>query len=88
MRFELLEILRCPEDFTMLTVASTALIDDVNAAIREERLVNRAGKQIRDVINEGLVRAAGDVLYPIVDEIPVMLRDEAIELKQLGHHVA
>jgi len=31
-----------------------------------------------------LLREAGDLLYPIVDQIPVMLYDEAIALDQLN----
>ena len=37
----------------------------------------------RETIDGGLVRAAGDVLYPIVDQIPVLLVDESIALSQL-----
>ena len=84
MRREVLEILRCPEDRTTLAVASAELVDQVNSAIREGRLVNRAGKRLEQVLGGSLVRAAGDVMYPIVDDIPVLLRDEAIELNQLG----
>ncbi len=84
MRPEVLEILRCPEDRTTLTMASAEMIDEINAAIRGERLFNRAGKRVEHIIDGGLMRAGGDVLYPIVDQIPVLLRDESIELKQLA----
>jgi uncharacterized protein YbaR (Trm112 family) len=31
------------------------------------------------------MRAKGDVMYPILDGIPVLVKDEAIPLAQLGH---
>ena len=31
------------------------------------------------------MRADGDLLYPIIDGIPVLVRDEAIALDQLQH---
>jgi uncharacterized protein YbaR (Trm112 family) len=83
MRVEVLSILRCPETRTPLDAASDALVNEINAAIRAGRLVDRSGKAIVETIDGGLVRAAGDVLYPIVDQIPVLLVDESIALSQL-----
>ena len=83
MHAEILSILRCPQDHTPLDVASDALVDDVNAVIRAGRLIDRGGKPIACGIDGGLVRAAGDVLYPIIEEIPVLLVDESISLDQL-----
>ncbi len=81
---EVLSILRCPESRTPLDAASDALINEINAAIRAGHVVDRAGKTVVATIDGGLVRAAGDVLYPIVDQIPVLLADESIALSQLG----
>lgn len=83
MNDELLAILRCPEDHSLLSQAEAPLVSRLNAAIQEGRLVNRAGQRVERPIEGGLVRAAGDVLYPIVDQIPIMLQDEAIALAQL-----
>ena len=81
---ELLSILRCPEDRSALTPASDTVVEQINAAIRDGRLVNRAGNRLERRIDGGLMRAANDVLYPIMDQIPVLLRDEAISLDHLG----
>ena len=43
-------------------------------------LTNRAGEPVRERLDGGLVRADGKVLYPIREDIPVMLVDEAIPL--------
>ena len=77
---ELLDILVCPENHTRLELADDRLIAYLNQAIEEGRLTNRGGEKIGTPLDGGLVRADGRVLYPIIDEIPVMLLDEAIEL--------
>jgi uncharacterized protein len=81
----LLAILRCPEDHSQLLPADEATVADINSAIRAGRIRNRAGQRLETPIDGGLVRAAGDLLYPIADQIPVMLSDEAIPLEDTGH---
>jgi len=83
MRNELAGMLRCPEDRSALSPADPALVLRLNSAIRAGRLRNRRGQQVAETIDSGLVRAAGDMLYPIVDGIPVLLQDEAIPLEQI-----
>ena len=84
MNNQLLGILRCPQDHTALAEADGGLLAQVNSAIRDGRVSNHSGKRLSQPIDGGLVRAAGDVLYPIVDGIPLLLRDEAIALDRLG----
>lgn len=82
-RNELFDILRCPENHASLVPADDALVAELNALIRSGRLRNQAGREVLQTIDGGLVRADGDLLYPIVEQIPVLLRDEAIALDQL-----
>jgi uncharacterized protein YbaR (Trm112 family) len=56
----------------------------VNRAIAAGTLANRGGKKLEKAIDGGLVRQAGDLLYPIVDDIPLMLADEAIEIQKIN----
>jgi uncharacterized protein YbaR (Trm112 family) len=78
----LLEIIRCPQDHSELVGAEPKLVERINQGISAGTVVNAAGNRLEKRIDGGLVRSAGDLLYPIVDDIPVMLPDEAIELSQ------
>ncbi len=80
---QLLEILRCPHDQSSLTRAEPELVEQANRAIAAGQLCNLAGQKLKRQVDGGLVRAAGDLMYPVVDAIPVMLPDEAIDLSQL-----
>jgi len=77
---ELLKILCCPETHQDLRPAEAALIDGLNRQISSGTLKNRAGQAVTEKINGGLIRADGKFLYPIRQNIPVMLIDEAIPL--------
>lgn len=79
---ELLDILVCPENHTRLKLADDRLIAQINRAIEAGTLTNRGGQKVESLLDGGLVREDGRVLYPIVDEIPVMLLDEAIVLDE------
>lgn len=81
---ELLNILRCPESRTKLSPVSGEILARLNAAIRNGRLINCAGQILERPLDGGLVREDGTLLYPISDNIPVLLRDDAIMLEQLG----
>lgn len=80
---ELLEILVCPDTKQPVRLADDDLVERVNRAIGEGSVRNRGGERVEDTIDGGLVREDGRVLYPIRDEIPIMLVDEAIELDDL-----
>ena len=80
---ELLSILVCPENKTPVALADDALIAKANAAIEKRTLKNRAGETIDERIDGGLVREDRAYMYPIRDDIPIMLIDEAVPLNQL-----
>jgi len=77
---ELLDILVCPESRQTLSVADDRTLESLNAAIADGRVRTRANERVREPLQEGLVREDGALLYPIRDDIPVMLVDEAIPL--------
>ncbi len=77
---ELLEILACPETKEPVALAEEGLIAELNSRIAHGEVKNRAGKTVEGKIDGGLVRADGAYLYPIQDEIPILLLDEAVPL--------
>ena len=80
----LLQILVCPEDKTPVRSADKELVDKINAAIESGSLKNRGGEAVDTPIEEGLIREDGAYVYPVREDIPVMLIDEAIPMDQLG----
>ena len=79
---ELLDILCCPETHQKIALADAALLQRVNDRIAQGKALNRAGKPVKDKLEEALVREDGKVLYPVRQSVPVMLIDEAISISQ------
>lgn len=81
---ELLEILVCPETKQPVRVADGVLLSRVNDAIASGAMKTRGGQPVSEAVSEGLVREDGKILYPVRDDIPVMLIDEALPLDRLS----
>jgi uncharacterized protein len=79
---ELLDILLCPDSKQPLTLADPPLLETLNQHIRQGTLKNRGGTVVSEPIDGGLVRQDRRYLYPIRDDIPIMLIDEAIPLPE------
>ena len=77
---DLLAILCCPETKQDVSLADAALIAKINQRIERGELKTRGGKKITQKIEGGLVRSDKQYLYPIRQDIPVMLVDDAIPL--------
>ena len=76
----LLEILCCPETKQDVSPAPESLVADLNNRVAEGKLLNQAGRVVQEKLDGGLLRADGKVLYPVREDIPVMLIEEAIPL--------
>ena len=81
---ELLEILVCPETHQRVRQADAGLLDRLNQAIASGGVTNRGGQEVTDSVDGGLVREDDKILYPVREDIPIMLIDEAIELDTLA----
>jgi uncharacterized protein YbaR (Trm112 family) len=77
---ELLKILCCPETHQPLRIAEPARIESINQKIAAGQINNRSGKPVTEKCDGGLIREDGKVLYPIRNNIPIMLTNEAIPL--------
>ena len=78
---ELLDILACPETKEPVRLAEQSLVDSLNAQIERGEITNRSGAKVEKTMDGGLIREDGKYLYPVEDEIPIMLIDEAIPLE-------
>jgi uncharacterized protein YbaR (Trm112 family) len=77
---ELLQILRCPETHQPLELADPGLLAQLNDRIHSGQLTHRSGQPVTQRVDGALIRADRRYLYPIRDDIPVLLADEAIPL--------
>jgi len=77
---ELLSILACPQSQQPLTHASQEVLDRLNAAISKGTLTNSKGSVVTEPLLEALVTKDGSILYPVREDIPVMLIDQSISI--------
>ena len=80
---ELLDMLCCPETKEDVSLADAALIATLNRKVEAGGLANRGGEIVKEKMDSGLIRADKRYLYPIREDIPLMLIDEAIPLEGL-----
>ena len=79
---KLLEIMCCPETHQRLAKAGTELVDDLNKRIQAGTLVDRVDEKVAELIDGCLIREDGKILFPIRQDIPVMLIDQGIPIGQ------
>ena len=81
---ELLNVIVCPETKQDLELAEPGLVQKINSLIEKGELLNRSKQRISEKIDGGLVRKDDrKYLYPIRDDIPILLIDESIPLEGL-----
>lgn len=83
MNKDLLAILCCPETKLDVSLADDALITKLNGAISQGILKNKAQKPVTELLDGGLIRSDRKILYPIRENIPVMLIEEGIPLDEM-----
>ena len=77
---DLLQILACPETHQPLAEAGPDLLARVNDRVKAGQAKNKAGADVKETLEAGLVRQDNKILYPIRDGIPVLLIDEGIPI--------
>lgn len=84
---ELLDIIACPETKQDLVLAEPELIDRINLLIEKGVLRNRSKQKVSEKIDGGLIQKVDrKYLYPIRDDIPILLIDESIPLEALSDY--
>ena len=78
---ELLAILCCPETKQDVSLVDSQTLERLNAEIEKGELRNKAGQPVKEKIDGGLIRKDQTVVYPIRDQIPIMLIEEGIVLE-------
>ena len=79
---KLLEILCCPVSKTPLTILRQEKLDKLNTAIRNGDVLTVDGEKVKDPLQEGLITEDGKVIYPVQDDIPVLLEEKGIGTTQ------
>lgn len=79
---KLLEILCCPVSKTPLTVLGQEKLDKLNNTINSGEALYVDGAKVELPLQEGLITEDGKVIYPVQDDIPVLLEEKGIGTTQ------
>ncbi len=79
---ELLDILCCPETKQDIEYIEGGVIVKINQEIESGSLKNRGDELVKEPIDAGLLREDRKYIYPIREDIPIMLIDEGIPFEQ------
>ena len=81
---DLLKVIACPETKQDLVVAEDEIVQKINDLIESGELLNRSKQKVTEKIDSGLIQKEDKkYLYPIRDEIPILLIDESISLEDI-----
>lgn len=80
---KLLEILCCPVSKTPLRNLEGSRLDKLNRAIEAGEVQTVDGAGVEAPLSEALITEDSKVIYPVIDNIPVLLQDRGIGTTQL-----
>jgi len=81
---KLLEILCCPVSKTPLIVLGSEKLDKLNAAIAQGEVLYVGGEGVQESLQEALITEDNKVIYPVHDDIPVLLEEMGIGTAQFS----
>jgi len=81
---KLLEILCCPVSKTPLTVLSPDKLEKLNTAITQGEVLYVGGEGVQESLPEALITEDNKVIYPVQDDIPVLLEEMGIGTTQFS----
>lgn len=74
----LLDILCCPITRRPLQKLDAVALDQLNRAIADGAVRNHGGNELRAPLGAALVTTEGDLVYPVVDGVPVLFEEDCI----------
>ena len=80
---KLLDIICCPVTRSSLELLPEHELSVLNELIAARRIKNREDTVVESPLTEALVTRSGKLIYPVRDDIPVLLEDQAMPLQQL-----
>ena len=80
---KLLEILCCPVSKTPLQRLPASLLDKLNRAIGQGEVETVEGKPVEEALREALITQDSKVIYPVIENIPILLEEKGIGTLQL-----
>ncbi|GJL60627.1 MAG: hypothetical protein NPIRA03_34840 [Nitrospirales bacterium] len=79
---DLLAILCCPETKQEVCLLDPTVVEHLNQRISKGELKTKGGHPVTEQIDGGLLRKDKTVIYPIRDQIPIMLIEEGIPIEK------
>lgn len=80
---KLLEILCCPVSKTPLRHLENSRLEKLNHAIEAGEVQYVRGEKVESTLREALITEDSKVIYPVEDDIPVLLENRGIGTTQL-----
>ena len=80
---KLLEILCCPVSKSPLNRLERSRLEKLNRAIAAGSVETVRGQAVEQALSEALITEDGRVIYPVVDDIPLLLEEKGIGTTQL-----
>ena len=79
-----LQLARCPVSHSRLRWADQELVRQLNEAVKLGKVTNRVQRKVCEPVDQALINDDQSLLYPVRDDIPTLIADEAIPTKQLS----
>ena len=80
---KLLDLIRCPLTRQPLASLPSDRLERLNELINARRIKARDDTPVITELADALVTEDGNIAYPVIDGIPVMMEEHGIQLSQL-----
>ena len=77
----LLNIICCPVTREKLSIATSKQLEFINTEIVKNNLIKLDGSIAEKPQSKALINATNTLLYPIEEDIPILLEGKAIEIR-------